>query len=577
VCLWQPDDNTKEWLTYAGILARIDKWVADADAGFTDHMGAALDPHLYFDPVYGEYVALDAAALIAGKAQDGQHDLVHFSDPIGRLRHARGGKGGRTRMWGRWFYRDHITTPPRDLAAFEAALTDNQRLRYEKTLTATDGAAQFVLIWPTPHGVVALPLIVIINAAGEREAFAFAPTPASPEERLLRAGPDAPILRTKRVALFGVGALGSRVGLLLAQSGVGFLRVIDGGVLTPVLLTRHAATAVGEAKVDAMKLLLAPFDWCVVDTHPVSPRSPDALADLMRDVDVVIDATGNTLLAELLSRVAQAADVAFITTALYRGGRVARTRRQTDDDKPILDRYGHWRYPTIPAGVDPAADYAGVETGCAAPIHNASPVAVAATAATAAQVAFDHLVGRATNDEEVIDVYEPIDAPFTTRGRYSPSAPALVLTDTARRRIIAAALAAGDNETGGVLVGVYDATGTPCVVDAIELCSSEPSPNRYVLAKDATHAAIDAARLSDARVGYVGEWHTHPQHEPVSATDHATMAELAADRDTGEPVLIVARRRGEACDLDAFVAYYDQLHATALVATGPLPPEEPTA
>jgi hypothetical protein len=54
------------------------------------------------------------------------------------------------------------------------------------------------------------------------------------------------------------------------------------------------------------------------------------------------------------------------------------------------------------------------------------------------------------------------------------------------------------------------------------------------------------------------------------------MTDVAADRDTGEPVLIIARRRGETCDLDAFVAYDEQLHPTTLVATGPLPPEEPT-
>ena len=48
-CLWQPDDNTKRWLTVAGIWERIDEWAEHAEAGFTTVDGAALDPQLYFE------------------------------------------------------------------------------------------------------------------------------------------------------------------------------------------------------------------------------------------------------------------------------------------------------------------------------------------------------------------------------------------------------------------------------------------------------------------------------------------------------------------------------------------------
>ena len=63
--------------------------------------------------------------------------------------------------------------------------------------------------------------------------------PMDEENLILRAGPDADTLRSRRVALFGAGALGGHIAVTLAESGAGFLRLVDADVLKPGNVVRH--------------------------------------------------------------------------------------------------------------------------------------------------------------------------------------------------------------------------------------------------------------------------------------------------------------------------------------------------
>lgn len=63
---------------------------------------------------------------------------------------------------------------------------------------------------------------------------------------------------------------------------------------------------------------------------------------LLLDNDLVIDATGHGGLAALAGHIAADANRPFVSVALFRGGAVARARRQANEDTPILpllDRY----------------------------------------------------------------------------------------------------------------------------------------------------------------------------------------------------------------------------------------------
>ena len=83
-CLWQLDDNTKRWLTFAGIVARVEEWAEKAQEGFTGMDGAALDPHLYFKgAVTCQTVGIDVDGLVGHRARDGQHGkFASTPDPL---------------------------------------------------------------------------------------------------------------------------------------------------------------------------------------------------------------------------------------------------------------------------------------------------------------------------------------------------------------------------------------------------------------------------------------------------------------------------------------------------------------
>lgn len=572
-CLWQPDDNTKRWLSVAGILERIDEWAEQAVAGFTTIDGAALDPQLYFESSPIGLVGLDIDGLIGGLAQDGQHGRVHLAWAADSFAEARSGKGPVDALPGHWFYKTTISSPPRDRVEFEAALSDKQTRRLE-SLLARAGRGLFVLSWPTVHGTAVLGLIITQTAQG-REAKVITPTPISQPDRLRRAGPDAAVLRVKRVVLFGVGAVGSHVASLLARSGLKTLILVDGDLKVPVGLVRHAFGGVGINKAEEARDLLRAFEWTAVEAVPTNTWDVPTLRGMISGADLCVDATGNSLFGELLSRICAESATPFIGVALFRGGRVLRVRRQAVGDRPLTDRVDDWRYPLIPAGEDPTVDFVGAETGCAAAIHNAPPAAVTAAASTTMLVAADLLTGRRSFPDEVIDVLEPIEAPFNRFGRFRPIAPKVMLTARARTSMVSAAVEVRPNETGGILIGAHDNAGACCVVHAIEFRPEQPSAQRYYVPEGVTQPAVDKARVEDTRLEYVGEWHSHPTDQPASPTDTATMLDLTGRPDVGRPMLIVLRpTTPEHFGFDAYVIVADSLELVDILDVGDLPPRE---
>ena len=118
---------------------------------------------------------------------------------------------------------------------------------------------------------------------------------------------------------------------------------------------------------------LAHLDWLTVTPVAESTWRVERLRELIEGASLCVDATGNSLFAELLSRIADDAGVDLVSTALFRGGRVARVRRQADGDMRIVNRTGHWRYPLIPPGDTPQDDFLGREGPDARPRSTTHP------------------------------------------------------------------------------------------------------------------------------------------------------------------------------------------------------------
>ena len=256
---------------------------------------------------------------------------------------------------------------------------------------------------------------------GNVEAIALQPAPTDENSLILRAGPDAPALRTARATLFGAGALGGYVGATLAESGLGQLDIVDSDVLMPGNVVRHVAghDQVGKAKVQAVHRVIenhAP--WTEVHEFAESPMIPSRIRELISDVDIVVNVTGNDAFTDALAMVAEAMGKPLVSGALYRGGNIARVQRQVlGGDTPIHLREDEAKYPLIPGG-DEGSDFATPALGCSAPVNNAPPMSVSGCASLVVQVTIDALTGRFEYEDEVIDIYRKIDeAPFDRVGR----------------------------------------------------------------------------------------------------------------------------------------------------------------
>ena len=261
------------------------------------------------------------------------------------------------------------------------------------------------------------------------EAAALVAEPNDEKTLRLRAGPDAEVLKGRSVVLFGAGALGGHVAVTLAESGVDSLRIVDRDLLSPGNVVRHVAgyDHVGGPKVNGVEAAIgnhAPWTKVESITPPTNPYGSQEIAQLIENVDMVIDATGNDSFVHPVALVAEGLGKPFVSGALFRGGFIGRVQRKAlETDAAINRRPDSSRYPVIPAG-EPGVDLAEPDLGCSAPVNNAPPASVLACASLIAQAVIDVLTERFELEDEVIDVYRPLpETLFDHVGRYRRPAP----------------------------------------------------------------------------------------------------------------------------------------------------------
>jgi proteasome lid subunit RPN8/RPN11 len=147
------------------------------------------------------------------------------------------------------------------------------------------------------------------------------------------------------------------------------------------------------------------------------------------------------------------------------------------------------------------------------------------------------------------------------------------LSERAADNIRRAAADAHPRETGGVLIGVYTGRRRPWILEAPVVESGRVGRTYYEIPAGIRPRVVDEARAGDERVGYLGEWHSHPADVGPSALDSETVQRIASDPAAAcpHPVLIVARRREREYDLDARQLAHVRLRKLRLIAAGGLP------
>ena len=431
VCLWTDEDASLEWTTVEGLYSRIDEWCENALRGWEDdHL--RRDAQLNFAPQVMLAATFDLAALGVKEGGWGEFHGVFPNNPP-RLELLPGQRQTPNQLRGAWFHVGPLkATPPRQLSEVLRLLPRAQRKGLQKALEQrggqdalkASGGVDLVLFCWERNSLTDLLVLAVKGTENELEAVALQPGPVDEHSLIMRAGPDAASLRSHKATIFGAGALGGHAATLLAESGIGSLRIVDPDVLLPGNVVRHVAghMYVGAPKVLAVQAeIMQHAPWTQVECFPEPAITPGDFRKHVDDADVVIDATGNEALTGSLAMVAESLDKPMIAGALYRGGFIGRVQRQAlPNDTPINLRQSSERYPEIPAGPD-AEEFATSALGCSAPVNNAPPSSVSACAALITQAAIDVLTGRFELEDEVIDVYRPLpNTPFDRIGRHAP-------------------------------------------------------------------------------------------------------------------------------------------------------------
>ena len=97
-------------------------------------------------------------------------------------------------------------------------------------------------------------------------------------------------------------------------------------------------------------------------------------------------------------------------------------------------------------------------------------------------------------------------------------------------------------------------------------------PAHYVLPAGVTRSLVEQMQCTDSRLGYLGDWHTHPMNAAASRVDRQTVRRLTETMgpDSGEVVLLVVRRRGGDHAIDAHLADRCGVRPVSIVRTGDL-------
>lgn len=387
LCLVAEDDHEGLWWTDApSFLEHVTAWFEQADAGWPNDR-PDLDLDRYFKPSEDErlYLYDDLPRYRNGfvRFRPAKNDTMRIGSGTRPTKNSKHSKD----RFGYVADLGDVDVPPRswdDVAArIDPGVDLDPRIRNHSVAIVVliyqrgshDGAI-VLEVWPTVDGDIAV-----------RRLRSGADTDAA---KSARAGLLAPELRERRVAIVGVGALGSFIADMLVRSGIRHLTLVDGDVVMPGNLVRHLVgpEAIGLSKVKAVKQHLIAREEIAADQIDVIDEaltSGDEAVDLVRSHDLVVDATADFATTALLHVTARSLSKQIVSAVTQNDG-----ARYRIDLLPPLD--GSDSLPPSTSDADPPRQEV-FEAGCGSPISPTPPYVVVEAAAASLRHVIGLLIG----------------------------------------------------------------------------------------------------------------------------------------------------------------------------------------
>ncbi len=389
LCLWA-DEETGDlpWVDPGHVVQRTREWFEKDLQGWPDDP-PDLDLERYWPRGEGLVIYEDISVFVG-------NEVVLHREGHGVLRvrpHLRGSRSGKS-LRALVVDAGELAVP---LRTTEDVLECSGTRRIQLEWDLSHGRAAAVLITYSRSGLPGLLALIVTNT----NPLEFAAIPAAhcgPGTIRLRRGPDSEVLADRRVAVVGVGAVGSVAADLLARAGIGRMTLVDDDVIRPGNCVRHLVDSryVGWSKVDAVR------DWIVqrglmaatgIETRRQNLKNPEETASLLNSHDLVLDATANQLATALLISGGKALQRLVVSVCLQNDGTMVRV-----DRVPLREAEIH------APPVEPARS-SGVELregGCGDPISPTAMWAVVRAASEAVAVVCDLLSGRMDSPPSVV-------------------------------------------------------------------------------------------------------------------------------------------------------------------------------
>lgn len=395
MCLFDEADHTRlPWADGDALLDQARAWLESDATEWTDDQ-PALDLERYLLPsqetrvvLYGPLHGLDGTVL---RLQPAANRVLRLSRrPAGQRRS--GSRSGH-RRWGPeailFLDAGALTGPIRDWDDLCAAVGDDGAQQLTRHQQA--GLSRVLVTYTRRDVSAALAVELLAPRRGAVTLRALRSAPDDRATRSIRSGPEAAALADRRVAIVGVGAIGSVTADLLHRSGVGAVHVIDSDTVLPGNTTRHLlgdgaigipkARAVAEA-LNAARPLLGRVTFTVERVDTLAQA-----VELLAAFDVVVDATADSTATAMLTAAARAGAGQLLSACVLADGYAVRV-----DRLPTADGQ-----PQLPAPRLPTAGPTVYEAGCGSPVSTTPPAAAWEAAALAAR----HTLGLLTNPESV--------------------------------------------------------------------------------------------------------------------------------------------------------------------------------
>ncbi|MGW0651683.1 ThiF family adenylyltransferase [Streptomyces umbrinus] len=388
LCLVAEDDHDGLWWTEAPVfLEHVTAWFEHAGTGWTGdrpdldldrYFHQSADRRLYLYDDLGQYLN---CSVRFSPASNNTMRIRHGTRPQKALKHSK-------QRFGYVADLGEVDVPPRtwaDICTRLGSTADLDRRIRQQSITVvvliyrrgTHEGAIVLDVAPTKEGGTA---VTRLRSGADTEAA-----------RSARAGVLAPALRESRVAVVGVGALGSFIADMLVRSGVRHLTLIDDDVVMPGNLVRHLVgpDAVGLPKAEAVKRHLVRHKEAPaagIDTINSALTSGAEAVDHLRNHDLVVNATADFATTALLHVSALTLGTRVLSAVLQNDGRTYRidVLPPLDDAAPL---------PPSTTRADTGAPQL-FEAGCGSPISPTPPHAVIEAAAATVCHAVGLLVDR---------------------------------------------------------------------------------------------------------------------------------------------------------------------------------------